>query len=567
MLFPRLRRLVRALPMLCVFVCLCVYAQSENPPTTSLEPNYSEEELRILAAAERVESNKAKLEALDAAYKKSSGETSESILLQRLDTYDSLIKELREFTSLVGDYKNGGGTPDHLLGDFNEEMLNTGRSLRADIRTYLSRYNENSIERDTAMADGLRSYIFDNRLLDMGFRLLSEYVAVIEQLEFSAAPSRRFLMSEVPLRADSLSGQIRLNTERLNEAKALLSIKKDDAEVLEKQRLATEKQESDTRSLLLIIDIAEKLELDVSRYRQLLLRTTGEISADLIGSNVLSGLFYDWWISVKQSVGTTLANFSIKAGVFLGILLVFHGIATLVSRVLLRSLTSGSVNLSVLMQDMLTSMTARLIMLLGLLVALAQVGVSLGPVLAGLGVVGFVIGFALQDTLGNFAAGVMILVYRPYDVDDFVEAAGVFGKVRSMNIVSTTVLTFDNQTLIIPNSKIWGDVIKNVTAQKVRRVDMTFGIGYSDDVEHAERILADIVEENEKVLQSPEPMIKLNALGESSVDFIVRPWAKTEHYWDVYWEVTREVKMRFDREGISIPFPQRDVHIYQQSKD
>ena len=133
-----------------------------------------------------------------------------------------------------------------------------------------------------------------------------------------------------------------------------------------------------------------------------------------------------------------------------------------------------------------------------------------------------------------------------------------------MSLVSTTIATFDNQTLVVPNSKIWGDVIKNVTAQKVRRVDLEFGIGYSDDIEHAERVLEDILDNNEMVLKKPEPMIKLHALADSSVNFAVRPWVKTDDYWDVYWDITREVKMRFDREGISIPFPQRDVHMFTE---
>ncbi|MEZ0152836.1 MAG: mechanosensitive ion channel family protein [Candidatus Reddybacter sp.] len=203
-------------------------------------------------------------------------------------------------------------------------------------------------------------------------------------------------------------------------------------------------------------------------------------------------------------------------------------------------------------------------MIIGLLMALSQLGISLAPMLAGLGVAGFVIGFALQDTLGNFAAGAMILIYRPYDVDDFVEVAGASGLVKKMNLVSTTITTFDNQTLVVPNSKIWGDVIKNVTAQKVRRVDLEFGIGYGDDIEKAERVLEDVVSSHEMVLKKPETMIKLHTLGDSSVNFIVRPWVKTDDYWDVYWDLTREVKMRFDREGISIPFPQRDIHFYNE---
>ena len=159
----------------------------------------------------------------------------------------------------------------------------------------------------------------------------------------------------------------------------------------------------------------------------------------------------------------------------------------------------------------------------------------------------------------------MILFYRPYDVGDAVEVGGVTGKVRDMSIVNTTILTFDNQTLILPNSKIWGDVIKNITAQRMRRVDMTFGIGYDDDIPKAESILMEIVSGHDKVLQDPEPVVKLHNLGDSSVDFIVRPWVNTADYWDVYWDITRAVKLRFDAEGVSIPFPQRDIHLYQAS--
>lgn len=200
------------------------------------------------------------------------------------------------------------------------------------------------------------------------------------------------------------------------------------------------------------------------------------------------------------------------------------------------------------------------------MIALSQLGFELGPLLAGFGVAGVIIGFALQDTLSNFASGMMILIYRPYDVGDLINAAGVTGKVSQMSLVSTTIKTLDNQRLIIPNNKIWGDTINNITVEHQRRVDMTFGIGYGDNIEKAEQVLRGIVDEHPKVLKQPEPTVKLHLLGESSVDFVVRPWVKPEDYWDVYWDITRAVKMRFDQEDISIPFPQRDVHIYQTGK-
>jgi small conductance mechanosensitive channel len=188
--------------------------------------------------------------------------------------------------------------------------------------------------------------------------------------------------------------------------------------------------------------------------------------------------------------------------------------------------------------------------------------VSIGPLLAVVGAAGFVIAFALQDTLGNFASGLMILFFRPFDVGDVVDAAGVSGKVTAMNLVSTTIKTFDNKDMVVPNNKIWHDVITNATGVDTRRVDMEFGIGYDDDIDRAQAILEEIVAAHPKALKDPEPTIRMSALGDSSVNFICRPWAKTADYWDVYWDVTKAVKKRFDAEGIGIPYPQRDVHLY-----
>ncbi len=216
---------------------------------------------------------------------------------------------------------------------------------------------------------------------------------------------------------------------------------------------------------------------------------------------------------------------------------------------------------------MIVSMVSNLVMIFGLLIALSQLGISLGPLLAGLGVAGFIIGFALQETFSNFASGIMILLYRPYDVGDLIDVGDVYGEVNKMSLVTTNISTMDNQMIVVPNNKIWGDVIKNVTAQDMRRVDMVFGIAYNDDITKAEEILNDILRSHDKILYNPEPMVRLHTLGGSSVDFVARPWVKIDDYWDVYWDVTKTVKLRFDDEGISIPFPQRDVHVYNNSVD
>jgi small conductance mechanosensitive channel len=175
--------------------------------------------------------------------------------------------------------------------------------------------------------------------------------------------------------------------------------------------------------------------------------------------------------------------------------------------------------------------------------------------------------FALQDSLSNFANGLMILFFRPFDVGHFIDAGGVSGKVESLNLVSTTIKTLDNRLMVVPNNKVWQDVITNASALDERRVDMEFGIGYDDDIDKAQAILEEVVAAHPKVLEKPAPKICVNSLGESSVNFIVRPWAKRAHRLGVFWDITREVKKRFDAEGIGIPYPQRDVHIHFNDAD
>lgn len=222
---------------------------------------------------------------------------------------------------------------------------------------------------------------------------------------------------------------------------------------------------------------------------------------------------------------------------------------------------------SELLQDFFVNIVRKGVLLIGVVIALARLGVNIGPLVAGIGALGFIIGFALQGTLGNFAAGLMILLHRPYDVGDVVSTAGVNGIVQSMNLNTTTIKTFDNQVVVVPNGSIWGDNIVNVTGSDTRRVDMVFGIGYSDDIGKAQGILEDIVQSHALVLKDPEPNIKVHELADSSVNFVCRPWTKTSDYWTVYWDITRSVKERFDASGVSIPFPQRDVHIIQESSE
>lgn len=306
--------------------------------------------------------------------------------------------------------------------------------------------------------------------------------------------------------------------------------------------------------------------IDTSEYKQQLFETTGNVTNDLLNTKVIWSIVSSWTHELGSWVFANAPQMLFKILIFVLIIFLARVLKNLTRKMVKRAVTSPNLKMSQLMQEFFISMSGKGVFCIGLLIALSQIGLDLTPILTGFGVAGVIIGFALQDTLSNFASGMMLLIYRPFDVGDFVEAGSVSGKVSHMSLVNTTIKTFDNQIIIVPNSKIWGDIIKNVTHERVRRVDMIFGISYSDDIELTEKVLHEIVESHESVLRSPEPTIKLHTLNSSSVDFIVRPWVKTEDYWDVYWDITREVKMRFDREGISIPFPQQDVHLHMVEK-
>ena len=312
------------------------------------------------------------------------------------------------------------------------------------------------------------------------------------------------------------------------------------------------------------VDLMDSYQLDTAQLRRGIIAATGKLSQDILDKDVAVGLVASSVADAKDWLTTNGTDLLFQAITFLLILLAFWALARIARGAVRRVIDRSRLQISSLAKDFFIKMAGRLVMLFGFIIAIAQLGVEVGPLLAGLGIAGFIVGFALQDTLSNFASGLMILVYRPFDVGDVIEAGGVMGKVDQMNLVSTMIHTFDNQLLIVPNKQVWGGIIRNVTSQSTRRVDMTFGIGYSDDIPKAEKVLTEIVTGHEKVLKDPEPVIRLHTLGESSVDFVVRPWSKTDEYWDVYWDITREVKRRFDEEGISIPFPQRDLHIFHE---
>ena len=226
-----------------------------------------------------------------------------------------------------------------------------------------------------------------------------------------------------------------------------------------------------------------------------------------------------------------------------------------------RTLTKRDVDITLV--KFFTAIVRILLIIFVVLAAIDQVGIETTSLVAILGAAGLAVGFALQGSLSNFASGVMLIIFRPIKVGDFIEGGGMSGSVKEIGIFVTILTTPDNKAIYVPNSKLTSDNIVNYSTNDTRRVDLKFGISYSDDIDKAKKAIHEVLEVNEKLLKDPAPNVQLHELADSSVNFIVRPWVKSGDYWPVYWELTEAIKKKFDEENIEIPFPQRDVHIHQ----
>ena len=475
-------------------------------------------------------------------------------------------RSLANLVELVKDGEDAGGEIASTRAAVIDLLAQEAKSMRdkLDSRSAEAIEDLETISKGSAKEARQARQDFGELLRDAN-RLLEYFDSNIDQraaLGEDVNAVTEHLKERLQTRADGLAGLLRQTKRDID---TLVDKPGSDQDAEAQEELVSLRNYRDVlaESQRLTVRLMDKLGMQTAELRQGLISATGRLSQDILDREVAGGLIEQWFADAGDWLRNNGTGLVFRALTFFLILLGFWVVARMVRGAVRRGLERSKLEVSSLARDFFVKSTGRLIMLVGLIIAIAQLGIEIGPLLAGLGIAGFVVGFALQDTLSNFASGLMILVYRPYDVGDAIEAGGVIGAVNQMNLVSTMIMTFDNQLLVVPNNKIWGDVIRNITHQETRRIDMTFGIAYSDDIAKAEQVLTEIVTSHEKVLEDPAPVIRLHELGDSSMNFVVRPWSKTSDYWDVYWDVTREVKHRFDAEGISIPFPQRDVHVYR----
>lgn len=271
----------------------------------------------------------------------------------------------------------------------------------------------------------------------------------------------------------------------------------------------------------------------------------------------LGNIFTDWW---TPNVQASVENLAMKLVAGIAILLIGLFVARQIVSLVRKTMKKRGVDDT--LRPFITAVVKYLLYGLVVIIAISQMGIEMTSIIAVLGSIGLAIGLSLQGALSNFAGGILIMVLKPFKKEDLIESQGQLGFVQEINIISTSLLTLDNKTVFIPNGPLAGGTIVNYTKEDVRRVDMTFGIGYSDDVEKARKIILDIANSDPNVIDTPEPpFVRIWELADSSVNFTTRLWTKTDNYWDVYFRTNEEVKKRFDAEGVSIPFPQMDVHL------
>ncbi len=259
-----------------------------------------------------------------------------------------------------------------------------------------------------------------------------------------------------------------------------------------------------------------------------------------------------------------ISAYSVKIAAALVIFLVGKWLAGKITRLVTRILEKNNVDITLVQ---FFNNIIYYILLIGVIIAAAgQLGINTTSFLTIIGAAGLAIGLALKDSLSNFASGVMLIMFRPFRVGDYVTAGGVSGSVVSITLFHTILTTPDNQKLIVPNSSITSGVITNVTAHHTRRLDLVIGISYDDDIRRAKAILKRIVDEESRLLKDPEPKIAVSELADSSVNIVVRPWVKTSEYWNIYFDMLEKIKLTFDAEGIHIPYPQQDVHLYRKAE-
>jgi small conductance mechanosensitive channel len=431
---------------------------------------------------------------------------------------------------------------DRRLPELISEVQEENNQLRGDLAAASPDASGESLNRIRTLING------NEETLDEAIRFYVKHIDYLDRLELGSAQARASAAESIERRAANLAARLELASQRLEE----LSEREPGPEADFAESQAQDELDLIAASLWTACDALDALDLPSAAHRRVLILVTGEVTSDVLDTDLLAALLDSaleeskLWIEHRGPVAIG------RLARFLGVLAIFFVLGLVTRRATERLVKSSSSQLTTLARQIIVATASRAVMGIGIFLALSQIGVNITALLTGLGIAGFVIGFALQETLGNFASGAMILFYSPFDMGDVIEAAGVMGTVDQMNLVSTTILTFDNQKLVVPNNRIWGNVIRNATAQEERRVDLSFPLSLDVDVNRARNLFEEMCRAHPAVLEQPETGVKIQEVSDEGLLFVVRPWVRTADYWPTYWALNEEAILRLNEAGIQI---------------
>ncbi|MCL7960280.1 MAG: mechanosensitive ion channel [marine benthic group bacterium] len=487
--------------------------------------------------------------------------------LQALEQVGQMQQTLRSLSRLIGQV-----SPDSVPGDSVRTVMRSYMLAHLDLldqafRTTVQDFEELRRQRSTATAQQIGTLEVEIRQQRAWADTLVRYeewaLAAADSLQLDVSDRRTNSDQRLLSLAENSIGRVQIavaERDRLRER--IRTAERTRAPASEISDLRLRLTAAQTRIDALADNIASASSLLESRgfesaaYREALIRATGEVTGDVLDPQVFlrlaRGYFADLWRSLRQNAGTVFVRFVIVV-VFVVAFRVLFGLLWRLVQAL--RLVRGSR----LVRDLVGRILRPVATLIGLFAGLSFIGVQTTTLLAGLGVAGIVVGFALQDSISNLFAGMAILASRPYDVDDIVEAAGVVGKVREMGLWNTTIVTFDARRLLVPNKNIWGSNVENRSAEVNRRVEAVARIGYDTDLQAAMDVLLKLLREDERVLEDPAPTIWVSHLAESWVELKLWPWVKTADWWSMHSDLPRLVRLKLAEEGIDVPVPRRDV--------
>ena len=489
------------------------------------------------------------------------------IRLLALEQVRRMQQTLRSLSRLIGQV-----SPDSVPGDSVRAVMRGYMEAHLDLinqsfQTTAQEFEELRRQRSTATAQQigpLESEIGRIRAwADTLFRYEDWALAAADSLELDVA-DRRAATDQLMLNfAENSIGRIEIAVAERDRIRDRIRVaERTNAPASEISDLRLRLTAAETRIDALadnIASVSSRLEsrgFEAAAYREALIRATGEVTGDVLNPQIFlrlaRGYLSDLWRSLRQNAGTIFVRVLIVIAFIVFFRILFSLLWRLVQAIRL-------VRGSRLVRDLLGRTLRPVATLVGLFAGLSFIGVQTTTLLAGLGVAGLVVGFALQDSLSNLFAGMAILASRPYDVDVLVEAAGVVGKVREMGVWNTTIVTFDARRLLVPNKSIWGSNVENRSAEVNRRVEAVARIGYDTDLRQAMAVLLQLLEEDERVLADPAPTVWVSRLAESWVEVKLWPWVKTEDWWSMHSDLPRLVRLKLAEEGIAVPVPRRDV--------